>query len=86
MLEFKNHTIFFGDSLSQFSEIRDILDQNHIPYKYRIHNPNGSFSPGMGMRRSLGGNTMSSLQNRYEILVSKQNEDLANYLISRYCG
>ena len=86
MLDFKNRTIFFGDSLSQFNKIRDILDQNHIPYKYRIHNSNNSFSPGMGIPRSIGGNTMSSVQNRYEILVSKQNEDLANYLISRYRG
>lgn len=84
MMELKNHTIYFGESLQTFNAIRDLLDQNHIPYKYRIHNSNSSFSPGMGTRRSLGGNTAGSLQNRYEILVSQKNEDLAHYLASAY--
>lgn len=85
MMEFKNQTIYFGESLTAFNAIRDLLDENHIRYKHKIHNSSNAFmSPGSGISRSLGGNNISFVQNRYEILVSKKDKDHALFLAASY--
>lgn len=81
MIKLKNRTIYVGNSLEKFNTIRTLLEENHIPYKYKIHNHNAAFiSPGIGTGRSVGGNLSNVDNNIYEILVSKEDMEKARFL------
>lgn len=70
-------SVFIGYSMKAFNEVRDILDLNHVRYKYEVRNSQ-EISLGSRMGRS-GINKGSIIQ--YEIFVSKKNYDEAAYLI-----
>ena len=82
MIQYKNRTIYLGRSSKIFNELRNLLQENHISYRYKMHNHNEALiAPGLGTARSQGGNLSNMNDDIYEILVSKENEAKALYLL-----
>lgn len=71
---FNSKTIYLGYDLKYFNEVRDYLDQNKIPYKYKIRNRLGQWS-GNGTLRGRTGSigTPSHQMYEYEILVRRED-------------
>ena len=82
MARYKNHTVYLGKSLEIFNAIRDILQENHVDYKYKMHNHNDALiSPGRGVGRSVVGNIGNTNDNMYEVLVAKEDMERAKLLV-----
>lgn len=85
MIKYKGHTIYLGKSLKTFNVIRTLLQENHIDYKYKLHNHNEALiSPGHGVGRSVVGNVGNTKEEMYEILVAKVDVEKANSLVRSY--
>lgn len=85
MIRYKGDTVYLGKSLKAFHDIRCILQENNIDYRYKIHNHNKSLiSPGTGVARSFGGNIGKTSDDVYEILVSKGDAEKAKMLLHLY--
>ena len=76
---FDQRTLYTGSSIEEFNRIRNILDTNHVKYKYKTINLNhDAYLGSHGTERSVGGNltrTQSSLL--YEILINGEDYDHA---------
>jgi hypothetical protein len=80
MLGRKKHTIYSGNSFELFSNIKILLNDNNIDYKYKIHSHDKSFnSPMRGTNRSVIGSFRDDTI--YEILVAETDVDNATYLL-----
>lgn len=81
---FNSHSIWTGTDIQKFSQIRDILETNSIPYKYKTKdqlselNGRGTHRSSMG---SFGNSTAQMCQ--YEILVYKKDVEKVKYLLNK---
>ena len=68
--------------MDRFNKIRGILDNNAIPYKYKVRNHLGQFSGRGTIRGSKGsfGNPTEQMY-QYEILVYKKDFEQAKFLL-----
>jgi len=80
---FNSHSIWTGTDMQKFSQIRDILDVNSIPYKYKTKDRLSDWK-GRGTYRSsygsLGNSTAQMCQ--YEIIVYKKDTEKVKYLLN----
>lgn len=72
--------VFFGSSMQQFGEVRDILANNHIKYDYKVLNHNNS--AGRAGHGSIGLNMDYAYQ--YYVYVHYKDYELARTLLNRY--
>lgn len=81
---FNSESLWIGTDMNKLSQIRSILDNNAIKYKYKVKNHLGQWN-GRGTTRG----TMGSLGNssdqmyQYEIFVHKKEYEKAKYLINK---
>ena len=84
---FDKKSIYFGNSISEFNKIRNILEEHKVKYTYDIIDRQGTFlAPGTGVARSING--LSSMENSfeklYEIKIRKKDyEKVANEIFCR---
>ena len=77
-------SVYIGRDMKRFSEIRDLLAQKGIDYKYRVKNQMGEWSGEHGTLRSNIGSMGqdSSLDYEYEIFVHKDDYERAVQLVN----
>lgn len=83
MFTFLNsESLWIGFEMDRFNQIRDALDNNSIPYKYKVRNHLGQFSGRGTIRGSKGsfGNPTEQMY-QYEILVYKKDFEQAKFVI-----
>ena len=81
---FNSHSIWTGTDIQKFNKIRDILEVNSIPYKYKTKNHLSELT-GRGTHRSTMGSfgNSASQMYQYEILVYKKDAEKAGYLLNK---
>lgn len=81
---FNSHSIWTGTDMQKFSQIRDILEVNSIPYKYKIKDHLSDWNGRGTNRSSFGsfGNSASQMY-QYEILVYKKDAEKVGYLLNK---
>ena len=81
---FNSHSIWTGTDMQKFSQIRDILEVNSIPYKYKIKDHLSDWN-GRGTNRSNFGSfgNSASQMYQYEILVYKKDAEKVGYLLNK---
>jgi hypothetical protein len=81
---FNSHSIWTGTDMQKFSQIRDILEVNSIPYKYKTKNHLSELN-GRGTHRSTMGSfgNSASQMYQYEILVYKKDAEKVGYLLNK---
>jgi len=76
-------SVYIGHDMKQFSEIRNLLAEEGIDYKYKVKNQMGEWSGEHGTIRSnmvmLGQD--SSLDYEYEVFVHKDDYEKARRLV-----
>ena len=79
---FNTESLWIGFEMDRFNQIRDALDNNSIPYKYKVRNHLGQFSGRGTIRGSKGsfGNPTEQMY-QYEILVYKKDFEQAKFVI-----
>lgn len=80
-------SVYIGYSLKDFSEIREVLAQNNIDYKYKVKNRNASWLfPDAGTVRARTGSAGidPEREHEYEILVKQEKAEEASVLIHRH--
>ena len=79
---FNSESLWTGFEMDRFNQIRGILDNNAIPYKYKVRNHLGQFSGRGTIRGSKGsfGNPTEQMY-QYEILVYKKDFEQAKFLL-----
>ena len=79
---FNSESLWIGYEMDRFNQIRDALDNNSIPYKYKVRNHLGQFSGRGTIRGSKGsfGNPTEQMY-QYEILVYKKDFEQAKFLL-----
>lgn len=83
MFTFLNsESLWIGFEMDRFNQIRDTLDNNSIPYKYKVRNHLGQFSGRGTIRGSKGsfGNPTEQMY-QYEVFVYKKDFEQAKFLI-----
>ena len=81
---FNRKSVYDGRSLADFNSVRNILELNKIPYKYKTVDlaHNSYLGPKTGVTRSLGGNFADvSGSLIYEVFVHKDDYEEAMALI-----
>ncbi|MEY8393751.1 hypothetical protein AALB64_02785 [Lachnospiraceae bacterium 45-P1] len=75
---FNSRTVYLGNDMKRFGEIRDCLDAAGIQYKYKVKNRMSDWSDRTTLRGRLGsaGNP-AELAYMYEILVHKNDYERA---------
>ena len=81
---FNSHSVWTGTDMQKFNQIRDILETNSIPYKYRTKDRMSDWNGRGTNRNSYGcfGNSASQMC-QYEILVYKKDAEKAKYLLNK---
>ena len=81
---FNSHSIWTGTDMQKFSQIRDMLEVNSIPYKYKIKDHLSDWNGRGTNRSSFGsfGNSASQMY-QYEILVYKKDAEKVGYLLNK---
>ena len=81
---FNSHSVWTGTNMQKFNQIRDILETNSIPYKYKTKDRMSEFN-GRGTNRSNFGSFGNSVAQtcQYEILVYKKDAEKVKYLLNR---
>ena len=79
---FNSESLWIGFEMDRFNKILGILDNNAIPYKYKVRNHLGQFSGRGTIRGSKGsfGNPTEQMY-QYEILVYKKDFEQAKFLL-----
>ena len=79
---FNSESLWIGFEMDRFNQIRDVLDNNSIPYKYKVKNHLGQFSGRGTIRGSKGsfGNSTEQMY-QYEIFVYKKDFEQAKFVI-----
>ena len=83
MFTFLNsESLWIGFEMDRFNQIRDALDNNSIPYKYKVRNHLGQFSGRGTIRGSKGsfGNPTEQMY-QYEVFVYKKDLEKAKFVI-----
>ena len=83
MFTFLNsESLWIGFEMDRFNQIRDALDNNSIPYKYKVRNHLGQFSGRGTIRGSKGsfGNPTEQMY-QYEVFVYKKDFEKAKFVI-----
>lgn len=86
MFNFNKKSVYLGNSMKDFNEVRDILDHHNIKYKYKLSDRNtSSFFPGRGVARTMYGTTPQSLNQgtTYEILVQEDEYALVQEYLKK---
>lgn len=80
-----SESIYIGTDMVQFNNVRDVLDAQHIKYKYKVKNHLTDYT-GHGTVRSYTGSAGNSSQNmyEYEILIHKKDLEQAKYYLSQH--
>ena len=79
---FNSKSVYLGVDLKKFNEVREYLDANHIPYKYKVKNRQGQWAGnGRGTIRGNMGSigTPAEKTYEYEILVHKDDYDKVRF-------
>lgn len=73
---FNSKSVYLGTDMKAFNEMRNYLETNHIPYKYKVKNHQGQ-AAGRGTVRGNTGSAgnASGMTYEYEILVHKKDYD-----------
>ena len=79
---FNTESLWIGFEMDRFNQIRDALDNNSIPYKYKVKNHLGQFSGRGTIRGSKGsfGNPTEQMY-QYEVFVYKKDFEKAKFVI-----
>lgn len=79
---FNRKSIYIGNDMKIFGDIRQLLAANHIRYTYRVKNQMGQWA-GHGTLRAQTGSMgqLRSLGEDYEVFVHKKDYDEALYLL-----
>ena len=71
---FHSESIWTGKNKKKFNEIRDVLDREGIPYKYKVKDRLGDWNGSGTFRGSVGSAGIPADQSKqYEILVEKKD-------------
>lgn len=81
---FNSESLWVGTDMNRLSQIRSILDNNAIKYKYKVKNHLGQWN-GRGTARGTMGSLGNSIDQmyQYEIFVYKKDFEQAKYLVSK---
>lgn len=82
---FNEKTVYCGTSIRDFNQVRNTLEKNKIPYKYKTTDLNHNrYMGGKSVNRSMGGN-FNKVENSllYEVVVNKRDYEEAIGRISR---
>ncbi len=81
---FNSESLWIGTDMKRFNQIRDMLDNNAIKYKYKVKNHLGQWN-GRGTTRGTAGSfgNPTDQMYQYEILVHKKEYEKAKYLINK---
>ena len=79
---FNTESLWIGFEMDRFNQIRDALDNNSIPYKYKVRNHLGQFCGRGTIRGSKGsfGNPTEQMY-QYEVFVYKNDLEKAKFVI-----
>ena len=79
---FNSKSLWIGFDLERMNQIRNILDNHNIPYKYKTKNHLASWN-GKGTVRGTTGSfgNPTELLYQYEIFVYNKDMEQAQYLI-----
>ena len=79
---FNSESLWIGFEMDRFNQIRDSLDSNSIPYKYKVRNHLGQFSGRGTIRGSKGsfGNPTEQMY-QYEVFVYRKDLEKAKFVI-----
>ena len=79
---FNSESLWIGFEMDRFNQIRDALDNNSIPFKYKVRNHLGQFSGRGTIRGSKGsfGNPTEQMY-QYEVFVYKKDFEKAKFVI-----
>ena len=85
MITFLNsHSIWIGTDIQIFNQIRDTLETNSIPYKYKTKDHLSELNGRGTHRSSMGSFGNSAVQMcQYEILVYKKDVEKAKYVLNK---
>lgn len=71
---FHSENIWTGTDMKKFNEIRDVLDRERIPYKYKVKDRLGEWNGRGTFRGTVGSAGIPADQSKqYEILVEKKD-------------
>ena len=81
---FNSESLWIGTDMNKLSQIRSILDNNAIKYKYKVKNHLGQWNDRGTTRGTMGslGNSTDQMY-QYEIFVHKKEYEKAKYLINK---
>ena len=79
---FNSESLWIGFEMDRFNQIRDALDNNSIPYKYKVRNHLGQFGGRGTIRGSKGsfGNPTEQMY-QYEVFVYRKDLEKAKFVI-----
>lgn len=82
---FNRRSCYIGFDLAAFNRTREILERNHIPYKYKTRSQSGPSTPQGAVMGGLAGHDgqAAGMFVQYEIFVHKQDEEKARFLIKQ---
>ena len=80
---FNSQSLWIGTDMIRFNEIRTVLDNQSIPYKYKCRNHLGQWNGKGTIRGSHGsfGNPTDQMY-QYEIFVYKKDLENAKHVIN----
>ena len=78
---FNSKSLWIGFDLVRFHEIRDVLERNGIPYKYKTRNHLGQWS-GEGTIRGSKGSFGNATEFTYQYEIFVYNKDIEH---AKYC-
>lgn len=79
---FNRACVYTGFDMKAFADIRAVLEQNNIPYRYKLRTRTGQWTPDGTIRAhtgSYGENASSSTE--YAVYVQKSQAERAQVLI-----
>ncbi|MGN1191816.1 MAG: hypothetical protein ACI4S0_04010 [Dorea sp.] len=79
-------SVYIGYDMALCGKILDALNEAGIKYKHKVHNDKGQlFGMGRGTNRGVLGNVgmNQDFMNQHEILVSKEDQENAEYIIRK---
>lgn len=80
---FNSESLWIGTDSNRLAEIRSILENHSIPYKYKVRNHLGQWT-GKGTLRSTCGSAGNPTEQmyQYEVFVYKKDLEQAKYLMN----
>lgn len=79
---FNAESLWIGVDLKRFDQIRDILEQEGIVYKYKVIDHSGEWTGRGSIRGNMGsGDCFAGLNKQYEIFVKKKDFERAKMII-----